>query len=100
MMGAQFNDSAIHKRSRNKELPRAIKTFEYENRKCEVKCCDHWENNSISLSGKSCGYTRVPGAFSDRVMPDIDYFTDEPVVQCDASVVKKKIYILVHKKDS
>ena len=29
----------------------------------------------------------LPGAFSDKVIPDID-FTDEVVVQCDAPVVK------------
>ena len=28
------------------------------------------------------------GAFSDKVTPDIDYFTDEPQVQCDVQVVK------------
>ena len=33
----------------------------------------------------------IPGtqeAFSDKVVPDSDGFTDEPVVQCDVQVVK------------
>ena len=91
MMGTKFNDSEFDKRSCNKELPRAVKTFEYENTKSNAKCCDHWENNSISYLGKPCGYSRAPGAFADKVMPDIDYFTDEPAVQCDVSVAKKII---------
>ena len=33
-------------------------------------------------------YTRAPGSLSDNTRPDIDYFTNEPVVQCDAPVVK------------
>ena len=28
------------------------------------------------------------GAFSDKVAPDIDGFTDEAVVQCDVQVVE------------
>ena len=33
----------------------------------------------------------IPGtqeAFPDKVAPDIDEFTDEPVVQCDVQVIK------------
>ena len=40
---------------------------------------------------KLCHTTRTPGtqgAFSDKVTPDIDGFTDEPVVQCDVQVVE------------
>ena len=34
-------------------------------------------------------YIRDPsGIFSDKVIPDIDGFTDEPVVRCDVRVVK------------
>ena len=41
VMCTKSNDSEVDKRSCNKELPRAVKTFEYENTKSNVKCCDH-----------------------------------------------------------
>ena len=31
------------------------------------------------------------GAFSDKITPDIESFTDEPVVQCDVRVVKNTL---------
>ena len=43
-------------------------------------------------------YTRNPGAFSDKIMPDRNYFTDEPVVQCDVLVVKKYFCALLEIK--
>ena len=33
-------------------------------------------------------YQGSPGEFSDTDTPDIDYFTDEPVIQCDVPVKK------------
>ena len=33
-------------------------------------------------------YQGTPGAFSGNVTPDIGYFTDEPIVQCNVSVIK------------
>ena len=41
-----------------------------------------------NISDKSCRYTEAAGTYTDKVMPDIDYFTDKPVVQCDVSVAK------------
>ena len=38
---------------------------------------------------------KVPGALSDKVPRDIDYFTDGPVVQY-VPVVKKNFYRLLH----
>ena len=51
-------------------------------------------------SDKSCRSTKAPGAFSVNVMLDIDYFTDEPVVQCDVPVVKKYFCVLLQIKDA
>ena len=34
------------------------------------------------------GIPGTQGAFSDKITPDIESFTDEPVVQCDVRVVK------------
>ena len=34
-----------------------------------------------------CGYWMLPGAFPDKVTPDID-FPDEVVVQCDVPLLK------------
>ena len=30
----------------------------------------------------------IQGTFSEKLTPDIDGFTDEPVVQCDVQVVE------------
>ena len=87
MLWALINDGMIDERNGTKELPRTIKTFEYKNAWSGVKCCDHGEKSHVSdTSGRD---TRFPEAFSDKIMFDIDYFTDEPVVQCDISVLKK-----------
>ena len=40
------------------------------------------------------GHLIPPGAFPDKVTPDID-FTDEAVVQCDVPVVKILLQVLV-----
>ena len=40
------------------------------------------------------GHLIPPGAFPDKVTPDID-FTDEAVVQCDVPVVKMLLQVLV-----
>ena len=34
------------------------------------------------------GIPGTQGTFSDKITPDIESFTDEPVVQCDVQVVK------------
>ena len=39
-----------------------------------------------NMSDKSYSQVYIPGtqgAFSDKVTPEIDGFTDEPVIQCD-----------------
>ena len=43
------------------------------------------------------GHLMLPGAFLDRVTPDID-LTDEAVVQCDVPVVKMLLWMLVINK--
>ena len=54
---------------------RSIEAFQYENKRSDFKCCDYWEKRKTICQTK--------------VTPDIDGFTDEPVVyQCDALVVK------------
>ena len=43
---------------------------------------------------KLCQITGIPetqGALSDKVAPDIDGFTDEPVVQCDVQVAENTV---------
>ena len=43
---------------------------------------------------KLCQITGIPetrGAFPDKVNPDIDGFTDEPVAQCDIQVVENSL---------
>ena len=40
------------------------------------------------------GYLMLPGAFADKVTPDID-FTDEAVVQCDVPVIKIFLQVLL-----
>ena len=40
------------------------------------------------------GYLMLPGVFSDKITPVID-FTDEAVVQCDVPVLKILFYVLV-----
>ena len=41
MVCVQFNDDAIDKGRGTEELARVIKTFEYQNTRADVKCCDH-----------------------------------------------------------
>ena len=48
-------------------------------------------NIVITENKEQCQITGIPGtqgAFSDKVTPDIDGFTDEPAVQCDVQVVE------------
>ena len=66
---------------------RAIEAFEYDNTRSDFKCYDDLEKlkttceTTVTIPG-------TQGAFSDKVAPDIDDFTDEPEFQCDAQVVK------------
>ena len=44
--------------------------------------------------------TGIPGtqeAFSEKVTPDIDVFTDEPTFQCDAQVVENTLLTIPNK---
>ena len=45
--------------------------------------------NVAIMSDISCRYTSLPGTFSYKVTTGIDYFTGEPIVQCDVPVVKE-----------
>ena len=56
-------------------------TFEYENTRSDFKCCDYWKKWK-TIRQITAKYTWDPRA----VTPDIDGFTDEPVVQCDVLV--------------
>ena len=59
---------------------RSIEAFEYQNIRSDFKCCDYWEKRK-TICQTTAKYTK---AFLDKVTPDIDGFTDEPVVhQCD-----------------
>ena len=40
------------------------------------------------------GHLMPPGAFTDKITPDID-FTDEAVVECDVPVVKILLWVLL-----
>ena len=51
-----------------------------------------WLKNEILVS--KYGHLMLPEAFQDQVNPDID-FTDEAVVQCDVSAVKRLLQVLV-----
>ena len=51
----------------------------------DFKFCYYWEKLKII---QTTGIPGVQGAFSDKVTPDIDVFTDELVVQYDVQVVK------------
>ena len=53
-----------------------------------------------NIPDKSFGYTRAPGAYKNKVVPDIDYFTNEPLVQCDVPVVTEYFCRLLHINDT
>ena len=89
MVYAQFNNNAIIKGSGTKGFARAIKTFEYKNTRSGITCCDLWEKKNID---KSSRYTKASGGFSNTVVPDIDYFTDGPVVQYDVKNIFRDYY--------
>ena len=63
-----------------------IEAFEYENTRSDVKCCDYWEKWKAMFPG-------TQREFTDKVVPDIDGFTDEPVVQCDVQVVENTFVV-------
>ena len=74
----------INKERDTKELARTVETFETLSMKIQVTAL-----NVAIMSDISCRYTSLPGTFSYKVTTDIDYFTGEPIVQCDVPVVKK-----------
>ena len=43
-----FNEGVIDKGNGTKELARRFKTFEDENTRSGVKCCNHWGKNNTS----------------------------------------------------
>ena len=45
-----------------------------------------------NISDKSSRYTKASGGFSNTVVPDIDYFTDGPVVQYDVKNIFRDYY--------
>ena len=50
-------------------------------------------NEKQNIFDESCRYTRAQGAFSDKVTPDIDYFTEVPLIKCDFPILKKIMHI-------
>ena len=66
---------------------RAIEAFEYENRRSDLKCWDYREKWK-TICQATVSIPETQGAFSDKVAPNIDDFTDEPEFQCDFQVVK------------
>ena len=52
------------------------------------------QNNVSKIMVSKYGHLMLPGAFLDKVTPDID-FTDDIVVQCDSPVVKILLLVLV-----
>ena len=64
---------------------RAAKAFDSENTREMIS------NITITEKNETCQTAETPGAqgaFSDKVAPDTDIFTDEPVIQRDVQVVK------------
>ena len=60
---------------------RTIKKFEYENTRRGFECCDYWEKwKTIPTQIILLDMWGTEGAFSHKVTPDIDGFTDEPIV--------------------
>ena len=57
---------------------RATEAFEYENTRNDFNYCYYWEKWKTMSDYKD---TRFPkGTFRDKFNPNIDSFTDEPVV--------------------
>ena len=86
MVCAQFNNGAIKKGSSTNELVRPNKKFEYEE---VVPNWNHWEK-TYTLNN-SCKYTKALRAFSNKIFPDILFFTDGLVVQCYFTAAKNII---------
>ena len=56
----------------------ANEAFEHKNAKSDFKCCDYQEKwKTICQATANLSILRVQGAFSHKVAPDIDDFTDE-----------------------
>ena len=54
-----------------------------------MKYCYYWEKWNRE---QGPGILETQEAFSDKVTPDIDSFSDEPVAPADVQVVKKNFY--------
>ena len=51
--------------------------FEYQNTRSDFKCWSWWEKWKTICQATSISKPGIQGAFSDKVAPDIDGFTDE-----------------------
>ena len=65
---------------------RAPEALECKNRSDFKYCIAITEKHEKLLD--NTGIPKPQGAISDKVTPDIDAFSDEPVVQCDVQVVE------------
>ena len=75
MMCSKFNNGGINKGSGINELVRPNKTFEYEDTRSGAKLKPKIYKRKYTKDN-SCKYNKVPGAFSNKFLPDINYFTD------------------------
>ena len=69
-----FNEGVIDKGNGTMELARRFKTFEDENTRIGVKCCNHWGKKQYIRD--LIQINRSLGPFTDKAKPDINYFTD------------------------
>ena len=66
---------------------RAIESFEQENTRSDLKCCDD-QRKCKTISQTTVNIPRIQGTFSDKVAPDMDDFTDKLELQRDIQVMK------------
>ena len=72
---AQYNDEA--EREGVPRIGTIDEAFEYQNTRSDFKCCNWWEKWKTICQATSISKPGIQGAFSDKVAPDIDGFTDE-----------------------
>ena len=53
---------------------------------------NHWEKTYTT--DNSCKYSRAPSGFSDKFLPDTNYFIDGPVIQYYVPTVKKLLFLM------
>ena len=51
---------------------------------------NHWEKAYTTDNSRK--YSKALSAFSNKTLPDINYFIDGPVIQCYVPTVKKLLF--------